>query len=236
MSLIERISLELSNELGNRLNKTDEEKAVLNYGLFMVIHTAIAIVLTFMVGIVTNTLITIMFISISSSLLKRYSGGVHSSTPNRCILTGAIVLTFMVGIVTNTLITIMFISISSSLLKRYSGGVHSSTPNRCILTGIILTLLLANICKYSVEYINSKILGILIVFTIIVVYYIIYKKCPVPSKNKPFKKDSTRKKIRKKAFNLLNIYSIFIQIFAMTNIGEKFITKFEVFYDLLKIK
>lgn len=217
MSLIERISLELSNELGNRLNKTDEEKAVLNYGLFMVIHTAIAIVLTFMVGIVTNTLITIMFISISSSLLKRYSG-----------------------------------------------GVHSSTPNRCILTGIILTLLLANICKYSVEYINSKILGILIVFTIIVVYYIIYKKCPVPSKNKPFKKDSTRKKIRKKAFNLLNIYSIlmiilyivyilkgiyiskliilsiilgmYLQVFAMTNIGEKFITKFEVFYDLLKIK
>ncbi len=217
MSLIQDISLNISNKLGDRLNKTDEEKAVLNYGLFMILHTSLAIILTFIIGIITNTLVEIMIISLSSSMLKRYSG-----------------------------------------------GVHSSTPNRCIITGIIFTLFLANICRYLNTYIDGYLLLVTIVISLLYIYYVIYRKCPVASKNKPFKKESTRKMIRKKAFSLLNIYTISIiilyflyltykltklkiilislilgiilQVFAITNIGAKLIYILEYIYDMFNIK
>ncbi len=51
MGAIDHISKDVSEKLGNRLDKTEEEKAVLNYGLFIIIHTSLAIILTFIVGL-----------------------------------------------------------------------------------------------------------------------------------------------------------------------------------------
>ena len=48
------------------------------------------------------------------------------------------------------------------------------------------------------------------VFIIINFYYVINKKCPIPSKNKPLKKESTRKKLRKKAVILINSYTVLV--------------------------
>lgn len=90
MNFVENISSGIAKSLGNRLEKTDEEIAVLNYGLFFIIHTTVAVLATIIVGLVLNILLEIMIISVAASLLKRYSGGVHSSTPNRCTLSGVI--------------------------------------------------------------------------------------------------------------------------------------------------
>ena len=93
MSFVEKLSSSIAQGLGNRLDKNDEEIAVLNYGLFFIIHTTTALIATLLVGIVLNVLLEIMIISIVASSLKRYSGGVHSSTPNRCTLSGLILST-----------------------------------------------------------------------------------------------------------------------------------------------
>ena len=90
MNFVESISSGIAKSLGNRLEKTDEEIAVLNYGLFFIIHTTVAVLATIIVGLVLNILLEIMIISVAASFLKRYSGGVHSSTPNRCTLSGVI--------------------------------------------------------------------------------------------------------------------------------------------------
>ena len=57
MSFVERLSSNIAQSLGNRLDKNDEEIAVLNYGLFFIIHTTTALIATLLVGIVFNVLL-----------------------------------------------------------------------------------------------------------------------------------------------------------------------------------
>ena len=213
---VEQISLNLAKRLGNKLDKNEEEIAVLNYGLFFLIHTSIAILLTLLVGIV-------------------------------------------LGIFTE----IMIISISASLLKRYSGGVHSSSPNRCVMSGLILSVIASFISKYmaiNFDYINMVLFEVIILIGSAVIFY---KKCPVPSKNKPLKKESTRIKLRKKAFQMMFLYTIIIivlctvysfkqiywmklasfsiimgiviQTIAITKSGDLLINFFEKIFDFVKI-
>lgn len=213
---VEQISLNLAKRLGNKLDKNEEEIAVLNYGLFFLIHTSIAILLTLLVGIV-------------------------------------------LGIFTE----IMIISISAALLKRYSGGVHSSSPNRCVMSGLILSVIASFISKYmaiNFDYINMVLFEVII---LIGSAFIFYKKCPVPSKNKPLKKESTRIKLRKKAFQMMFLYTIIIivlcivysfkqiywmklvsfsivmgiiiQTIAITKLGDLLINFFEKIFDFVKL-
>lgn len=204
MGVIDKISLNLSTRLGDRLNKDEEEKSVLNYGLFMIIHTFIGIIITILVGLITGMIIEISLIIITSALFKRYTG-----------------------------------------------GVHASTPEICLIIGIILSLILSMVCRFI--SINTDINNIALIGIIIIVfsYYMIYYKCPVPSRNKPLNNEKTRNKLKKKAFTLLKIYTIlliilyiifyilklsivksiivsfmlglFLQIVVLTNIGTKFI-------------
>ncbi|CEH35488.1 accessory gene regulator ArgB-like protein [Romboutsia lituseburensis] len=213
---IETVSKSISNKMGQRLNKSEEEVAVLNYGLFILIHTSIAIISTFVVGILTNTLIEIMIISIIAALLKRYSG-----------------------------------------------GVHSSSPSRCLITGIIFSLFLAMVCKFGFYKVSNMNLGIILILGIMLSYFILYRKCPVPCANKPLKKESTRKKLRKNAFKLINIYTgiiiifyllniytgvvvfktitvsillgVLLQVFSLTKAAELTIGGFELIYNIFKI-
>ena len=163
MGGIEKIALNLSTRLGNKLDKGEEEKAILNYGLFIIMHTFIGIIITLLVGLITGMLIEILLITITSALFKRYTG-----------------------------------------------GVHASTPEICLIIGVILSLILSIFCRFIV--INIDINKIVFAGMIIIAfsYYMIYYNCPVSSKNKPLKNEKTRKKLKKKAFILLNIYTILL--------------------------
>ena len=108
MGVIDKISLNLSTRLGDRLNKDEEEKAVLNYGLFMIIHTFIGIIITILVGLITGMIIEISLITITSALFKRYTGGVHASTPEICLIIG-IILSLILSMVCR------FISINTDI-------------------------------------------------------------------------------------------------------------------------
>lgn len=215
MGFIEEKSLNLSNRLGDRLNKSDEEKAVLNYGLFIIMHTFI------------------------------------------CIIT-----TFLLGLFTGMVLEMIVISVTTAWLKRYSGGAHASTPEKCMIIGLLLSFVLSLIGTRLENNLNIKILIILITVVFMFTYYILYKKCPVGSKNKPLKKESTRIKLRKKAFKLVNMFLVVVlillcciykgievdilnkivnsvllgvslQIFVLTNIGSKFI---EILDKMLNVK
>ncbi|MGL5694689.1 MAG: accessory gene regulator ArgB-like protein [Peptostreptococcaceae bacterium] len=217
MSFVEHISLNTSKKLGERLKKNEEEIAVINYGLFFILHTLIAIIATFITGMLFNVLLEIMVISLSAAMLKRYSG-----------------------------------------------GVHSSTPNRCVLSGLILSLILSFISRYISNRCDYKYLVFFICIGLAFSIFMIYKKCPVPSKNKPLKKESTRIKLRKKASRLMFLYAIAIaglsmyyevtdilliktviisitmgvllQIVVMTKLGEYLIVAFEGLFNLFHIK
>ena len=163
MAIIDKVSLNLSTKLGEKLNKSNEEIDVLNYGLFIFIHTLLGIILTIVTGLLTG-----MFIEI------------------------------------------IVISITSSWFKRYTGGVHASSPERCLLIGLLLSLILSILTKYIVKVFDINTVMVISLLILAYCYYTLYRKCPVPSKNKPLKKENTRKKLRKKAFNLINMYTCLI--------------------------
>ena len=157
MGVIDKIAIDLSTKLGDKLQKSIEEKAVLRYGLFILIHTLIAIILTILTGILTGMTLEIIIISITGAWFKRYTGG-----------------------------------------------------ERCLAIGLILSLILSMLCRYLVDSVNLNYIMLVGVFIIINFYYVINKKCPIPSKNKPLKKESTRKKLRKKAVILINSYTVLV--------------------------
>lgn len=161
--MIEKISYNISNNIGSKAKKTKEEIEIMNYGLFMCIHTVVAFLLTILVGIIIDKVIEVVIITIVASSLKKFSGGVHATSPKKCII---------IGIITTLIFT--YISV---LLNKYG--------------------------DYSFIYVFS-------IVSIISCYYIFYKKAPVGTKNKPLKKESTRRKLRKKLFKRLNIYILII--------------------------
>ena len=173
----------------------------------------------------------------------------------------AVILTITFGIVTNTLFQICIISLMAGVMKRNSGGVHCSSPNRCIATGIIVSYIFALIGK-SLINVKLEILYSINIIMLIHSFIIIYIKCPVPSPNKPLKKEAIRRKLRKNALciyficvilfivNILLvlldvnynintlvlcvILGVYMQILSLTTLGSNFI----LFIDkvLLKIK
>lgn len=123
----------------------------------------------------------------------------------------AVILTIIFGILTNTLFQIFTISLMAGLMKRNSGGIHCSSPNRCIVTGIIISYIFALIGKNLVN-VKLEILYLLNIVMLIHSFLVIYIKCPVPSENKPLKKESIRRKLRK---NALSIYFVCVILFIV---------------------
>lgn len=165
------VSNKLALYLTKDTNKSSEEFEVLKYGIFVFVHMCMAIVLTSIFGLVTNTFFEIMVISLIAALMKRYSG-----------------------------------------------GVHCSSPNRCIATGIIVAYFFSLIAKYIIS-VDDNIFYILGSLMLIQSFIIIYTKCPVPSKNKPLKKEETRKRLKRKAFK---IYLACMILFILNIILNKF--------------
>lgn len=202
---IEQISLNIANIIGTKLNKTREEVAVLNYGLFVILHTTITMLAMLIVGILTNS-------------VKE----------------------------------IIIICLSSALLKKYSGGVHASSPIRCLIVGVSMCLIFTLTCNVFVEKLRPTTFLLVLVIGIVISYIVLYRRSPIGSKQKPLKKESKRKLLRKKSFLVMNMYSLaivvlysiyningsyyiksiclsillgaLIQIFALSEIGERIIT------------
>lgn len=210
----EIISRYLARRIGKRLDKSEEEVAVLNYGLFMIVQTIYSIIWICLVGVLTG-------------LFKE----------------------------------LIIISVCNAMMKRYAGGPHASTPNRCLFIGLIIATILAFLCRMSIDNFNEKIVLSFSVIVVILEYYVLYTRCPVGSKQKPLKKESIRKRLRKKAFNLMNIYStiiiilyifyfiynnyliksilisilfgIIIQIFTLSKVGEFLVFRLDDFLNRL---
>lgn len=99
MFLIEKASNALASGIASTLNLDREREEVIVYGAFAFLQTLWSIILVILFGIVFNVLIEALVISLAVSLLRKYSGGAHSSSPNRCALIGAIASTVLASLV-----------------------------------------------------------------------------------------------------------------------------------------
>lgn len=91
MFSIEKMCKKISLIIARELNLSQDRLEVINYGVFGMIQTTIAIVAVIVAGIIFNVLIESLLISFVISLLRKSSGGVHASTPAKCAIIGAVV-------------------------------------------------------------------------------------------------------------------------------------------------
>lgn len=91
MSKIQNTCETITHHIGKELNLEENQKAVIQYGLFAIIHTTLAIGLSIILGALFGVLMPTLIISIVAVILRKYSGGAHASNPEECAVIGTIV-------------------------------------------------------------------------------------------------------------------------------------------------
>lgn len=91
MYLIERISVKLGHNIADCINADKNKEEVITYGAFIMFQTLFSILLVLILGYTFNVFAEALIISFSGSILRKYSGGVHSVSPNRCAVIGAVI-------------------------------------------------------------------------------------------------------------------------------------------------
>lgn len=89
MFLIEKTSNNLAYRLSKALKLNKDQQEIIAYGAFNLIQTAWCILLVLLFGAIFNVTVKAFIISFIISILRKYSGGAHASSPNRCALIGA---------------------------------------------------------------------------------------------------------------------------------------------------
>ncbi|EPY2309601.1 MULTISPECIES: accessory gene regulator ArgB-like protein [Clostridium] len=87
----ETISNSVATKIASELNLDNDRKEVIAYGTFAFFHTIFSIFLIVMFGYLFNIQIEALLISFTISILRKFSGGVHATSPNNCAIIGTII-------------------------------------------------------------------------------------------------------------------------------------------------
>lgn len=118
-----------------------------------------------------------------------------------------ILFTVIIGFVFGVVYEALIVTITISTLKKYSGGPHASSPGRCLFIGTIISIsfsLLVSKMLYKQNIWSIAIVGVL---CIIISLYIIIKKAPVESENKPITSNKMRQRLKRNAIVTILIFS-----------------------------
>jgi accessory gene regulator B len=133
MYLIEKVSYSLASKLASSLQLSDEQKSVIAYGATNLLQIIYCITLCVIAGLAFRVLPESLVVLFTVSLIRKYSGGIHSHSPNRCAVIGAI---YSVGL---------------GLIAKYSGVELSFT----LVLGV-LVYLCAFILVYKLAPVDSS--------------------------------------------------------------------------------
>ncbi|MCY6960630.1 accessory gene regulator ArgB-like protein [Clostridium brassicae] len=95
MFLIEKLSNALAENISSSLNLDDNNKQIIAYGAFSFFQTLWAILFIVILSFLFNVLLEALILSFTASFLRKYSGGAHATSPNRCALIGGIIFTLL---------------------------------------------------------------------------------------------------------------------------------------------
>ncbi|KEJ03303.1 accessory gene regulator AgrB [Clostridium botulinum A2B3 87] len=119
MFLIEQLSNKIGNKIANNLELDKDTEEIITYGAFSVLQAIWALSCVVILGAICNVLIESVIIALTAATYRKYSGGMHANTPNKCAILGAIVF---VGF--------------ALIVKNINIGVNLFLPVICIFTFI----------------------------------------------------------------------------------------------------
>lgn len=91
MSLTEKIAVKIGSNAKLFLNVSKDEEQIIIYGAINLFQITFAILWVIITGLFFGVLYEALLFSITTSILRKYSGGVHASSPSRCIIIGTFV-------------------------------------------------------------------------------------------------------------------------------------------------
>jgi accessory gene regulator B len=84
--LTNNIAVKISSELG----LDNDRKEIIAYGAFAILQTTVSIALIVIFGLLFGVLPEALIVSFTVSILRKYSGGVHASSPRICTVIGTV--------------------------------------------------------------------------------------------------------------------------------------------------
>lgn len=120
----ERLAINIARKAKLVLDVDENKEQIIIYGAINLLQTLSAVLCVIFVGLALGVLYEALIFSITAAILRKYSGGVHASSPGRCIIIGT-ALAAAAGIVIDKLlfklslsivIIIIIIFITSSLI------------------------------------------------------------------------------------------------------------------------
>ncbi|MBK1809749.1 accessory gene regulator B family protein [Clostridium sp. YIM B02505] len=88
---MEKLTKNIAAKIAVELNIGNDSKEVIAYGIFAIMQIGLSIMLVMVFGLVFHVVIEALVVCLVGSILRRYSGGAHASTPSGCIIITTIV-------------------------------------------------------------------------------------------------------------------------------------------------
>lgn len=101
---IEYIAHKLADYISKELELDDNRKQVIAYGIFSILQPLAGSLIIILIGTIFNLALEALIVSIAISILRKYSGGAHMGSPERCLAVGSIVCLIFAWIIKNYLI------------------------------------------------------------------------------------------------------------------------------------
>lgn len=115
----------IAGKIAAELDFDNDSKEVIAYGMFALIHIVLSIILVIIFGILFHVVFESLIVCFTVSILRKYSGGVHASSPGRCAAIGtficigqALLFTFLIGPVI-TLSLLIYLGVGIFALSYY---------------------------------------------------------------------------------------------------------------------
>ncbi|ALB45904.1 accessory gene regulator ArgB-like protein [Clostridium beijerinckii] len=91
MSVIESIAANIGKKTKYILDFDDNTEEIVIYGAMNLIQTTVSFFLVIVIGFIFGVIYESLVFTIIVSILKKYSGGAHASSPGRCLFIGSVI-------------------------------------------------------------------------------------------------------------------------------------------------
>lgn len=176
MYLTEKLAISLGKKAKMLLNVDSNKEQIIVYGAINLLQIIFSVLWIIVTGLILGVFYEALIFSTTASILRKYSGGVHASSPNRCIIIGT-TISCAVGLIVDKF------SYNISLTNTIVMGIFFIT------TSFIILILRAPVdsIKKPITDLNMKkrfkknSIIILIVFSIfITVLFVLYETTSKP--------------------------------------------------------
>lgn len=111
---MEKLAHSIAQKISTELNYDNDQKEIIAYGTFALLQMGFSIFLVIIFGYKFNVLVEALIISFTTSILRKYSGGVHASSSGICMLIGTVICigqALLVVVILKPLLSLKFMSI-----------------------------------------------------------------------------------------------------------------------------